>query len=518
MQLNACEKEICLKKQKEMPDIFKTGGNMRLGKCFLVMILNRFQQNRRGLLMIPFFILCLLIISIFAKAQFHKPSKVTIRIGEALPASFYETLHEAINAKTGEATTIKLADYKDKLIILDFWATWCSPCINSLNHLEQISDKFNSKDYIVVPVTYQGAEEADPSFKKFRWNMTSIVGDTILSKIFPHTGIPHQVWIRDGKVIGIPNTSFLTGIEQNIQEGIARKKLTMVMKPNRIQINPEKEMFVNGNGGNGENILARTKHGVIAGWVNEGGVTKPTIIYKGDSTIVYAINIPPIRLLHTAFSNDYFQDYNDWIKNIATKSASDGMLIEVENPETRRNLRGPKRPKDAYDEQQEKIRSDWECQHLYSYRMIYPGYLNKYKAMSFFKMELRDFFREKEDLDAAIENRAVEFLILDAIGDLELLKTKGINGNSIFEGNYYHLKNSPMVSLRLALNSVDPDLIVLDETGFRTRLDIKLPLKINGNLTLANEELAKYNLKLNKEFREVPLLIIKDYDPSKVNK
>jgi len=38
----------------------------------------------------------------------------------------------------------------DKLLLLDFWATWCAPCIASFPHLEEIQDKYNSELQIIA--------------------------------------------------------------------------------------------------------------------------------------------------------------------------------------------------------------------------------------------------------------------------------------------------------------------------------------------------------------------------------
>lgn len=145
-----------------------------------------------------------------AKAQFHQPSEVTVRMGEMLPESFFQSLHQAVDMQTGEKTTLRLEDYRDKLIILDFWATWCSPCIYSLNNLDSLIRHDGDGRYIVIPVTYQSIDEASRAYEKYGWHFNGIVDDTTLGKIFPHSGIPHMVWVKDGKVISMPQAAYVT--------------------------------------------------------------------------------------------------------------------------------------------------------------------------------------------------------------------------------------------------------------------------------------------------------------------
>ena len=41
-------------------------------------------------------------------------------------------------AKDIDGNTIELSKYKGKVVILDFWATWCRPCIKEIPHLKKI--------------------------------------------------------------------------------------------------------------------------------------------------------------------------------------------------------------------------------------------------------------------------------------------------------------------------------------------------------------------------------------------
>src|SRR5690554_4134623 len=73
----------------------------------------------KGLLAALFLFLCL---AFPVRAQFHKPSELTVRMGEELPEYLWQYAHRAIESTTGRDTVIRLADHRDKLIILDFWA------------------------------------------------------------------------------------------------------------------------------------------------------------------------------------------------------------------------------------------------------------------------------------------------------------------------------------------------------------------------------------------------------------
>ncbi len=58
----------------------------------------------------------------------------------------------------------KLSDYKGKVILLNFWATWCPPCKKELPALSQIADEFKSKNFQMIGVSVDENPGALTSF------------------------------------------------------------------------------------------------------------------------------------------------------------------------------------------------------------------------------------------------------------------------------------------------------------------------------------------------------------------
>ncbi|WP_256007499.1 TlpA disulfide reductase family protein [Pedobacter deserti] len=133
-----------------------------------------------------------------------------IRIGEVIPPVIWNAPFNTVGAE-GIDSTLKLSDYADKLIILDFWATYCKPCIASLDYLYSIQDQFKGR-VVVIPVqVYNNADGAIPFMKKKGWTWRSITADTTLNKVMlAHylTGFG-SAWIKEGRLLAVPSKRYL---------------------------------------------------------------------------------------------------------------------------------------------------------------------------------------------------------------------------------------------------------------------------------------------------------------------
>ncbi len=81
--------------------------------------------------------------------------------------------------KTLEGKTVKLSDYKGKIIIIDFWATWCPPCRKGIPDLIELQKAY-SKDLVIVGISLdqeRTLKDLKPFIENYGINYPVVLGN-----------------------------------------------------------------------------------------------------------------------------------------------------------------------------------------------------------------------------------------------------------------------------------------------------------------------------------------------------
>lgn len=117
---------------------------------------------------------------------------------------------EVMNAEieTLEGKTIHLSDYKDKVVVLNLWATWCGPCRKEIPHMVELNKEYASKGVELIGLTTENPQTEAPKVRDFvkTFNINYTIGwaraDVALDLMRGRQTIPQTfVIVPGGRVV-----------------------------------------------------------------------------------------------------------------------------------------------------------------------------------------------------------------------------------------------------------------------------------------------------------------------------
>jgi len=405
-------------------------------------------------------------------AQVTKPTYKPVKIGDRIPDV---TLTNIYNYK---ATQTNLSDFKAKLIILDFWATWCTSCLVNFPKIEVLQQKYGGEVQF-IKVAYQPSAVVLPFLEKFHKNKPSVIpvvtDDKVLHELFPHIYIPHYVWLdQTGNVVATT-----TGDQINVENidrflsddniGSMRTKVDMdgskpLFLTNELLKNNELKHY---------SVFLKGKYDGLGSGVNK------QFNKAGKLTGLNITNMALLSMYGQVASGLFKQRGQNYSKIRSIILVKDTALI------TYRRGAGTTRS--------------------YTYACNAPDL----KDTSLYQYVFDDLNRYS-DYRGSIEKTKVKCLVLKRTSSLDKIKSKGgLPQNLDFDVPDSKLINYPLAILMLRISELPfIKMPLIDETGYTESADIQIS---KGSSFIALQSSLKvYDLELVEGVRELDMFVLRD--------
>ena len=158
-----------------------------------------------------FFISIFLILTIISSSSYSKEEKGIINSFLKEELENFELSKEKKNIsdlkfKDDEGKEISFSDFQDKILLVNFWATWCAPCIKEMPSLDRLKKKINKNfDVIAISVDRDGVKKVKDFFNEYKITNLKKYFDikNSLAKEMNLIGLPTSFFInKKGDLIG----------------------------------------------------------------------------------------------------------------------------------------------------------------------------------------------------------------------------------------------------------------------------------------------------------------------------
>lgn len=409
-----------------------------------------------------------------------------INQGEKYPD---EMLHHVFNYTSD---SLKLSQFKNKLVILDMWDMRCASCIAAFPKIDALQKQFD-KNIQILMVNKQSKDSTLDFFakrKKIRLpQVPFITTDTKLNEYFPYSGYPYHVWIDSSQTVHFITESH-NATPEHIRDFLGGKKLTL------------------------DSLIARNYLGPVLRSGNQAWI---------DHVQIYSLISKCIKGLNVGYASGSADE--DKIRISSNCSSIVELFWLAYEEKGRYNFKLPSklvlefpdsypymRPKDGNQ------MDNWETEHSYNYELVLPEE-SKDRLFDYMKQDLERYFGIK----GVVEKRKIKGMVLVRTSGEDKLKTKGgksedrlrqgSNRNPVTDAARY-LTNKEFQIFRLKLKAWvehSSGLPFNDETNYNGNIDIAICGEVydSFDVLLLKKALQQYDLDIVSKEIETEVLVLK---------
>ena len=101
---------------------------------------------------------------------------------------------------------LRSKDFKGKVVVVDFWATWCVPCTQELPYYQTLYSRYQAQDFHVVAISMDAAStvtRVGPAARRLgiTFDVVTDLDTRVTSQLNPRCSAPFSIWVnREGRI------------------------------------------------------------------------------------------------------------------------------------------------------------------------------------------------------------------------------------------------------------------------------------------------------------------------------
>ena len=124
----------------------------------------------------------------------------------------------AFTAQQIDGALVHLSDYQGRVVILEFWATWCGPCRSTLPSLEDIFKHYRDRGVTVLLVNQGEPEGTIRAWTQRRFTAPILLdADQQIGRRYEAYSLPHLVVVDQAGQVTYVHNGYRGGLEHNLK-------------------------------------------------------------------------------------------------------------------------------------------------------------------------------------------------------------------------------------------------------------------------------------------------------------
>lgn len=156
------------------------------------------MSNKRIITVLLIGILVLVAVFVVAVRQENEPIGKPFVLGDTIPSGIkFETIGGA---------TRSFQEFRGRVVLLNYWASWCAPCIREMPSIFKIYDKLKERGFAVIAINMDENAQQGENFLRNKVGPAPFEMykgmDTRLQDLFPLEGLPFSALLdKEGKIV-----------------------------------------------------------------------------------------------------------------------------------------------------------------------------------------------------------------------------------------------------------------------------------------------------------------------------